>query len=210
MKPSNGRPTMSLTSLLVLAGVLTLAACASPQVRFHTLTPAPGQQTEADGDADISVTSVTVPAQVDRPELVVRKGASQLVVLSSDWWGASLAEELRSALVAGFGPGRTEAPRVDLRLQVTRFDSVPGEQAWLEARYRVTAQDGEVRPQLSCSARLRTAVADTEGGSVKALVEAQQENLRLLIEHIMTAASGLATERGCPSDPNGRPTREST
>lgn len=200
MKHSNGRPTMSLKKLLVLASVLTLAACASPQVRFHTLMPAPEPQAESDRSANISVTSVTVPAQVDRTELVVRKKASELVVLSSDWWGASLGEELRSALVAGFGPGGTEAPRVELQLQIIRFDFVPGEQAWLEARYRVTALDGEDNRRLSCSARLRTAVSDAEGQMVSSLVLAQQENLQELIGQILTAASGLAAGRACPSD----------
>ncbi len=209
MKQSNGRTKTTLKCLL-LAGAMTLTACTSPQVRFHTLMPAPGQQpaqqptrqpiqqTEAAGQADISVTSVSVPAQVERSELVLRKGISELVVLSSDWWSASLSEEIRSALVAGFGPGATEAPRVGLRLQITRFDSVPGRHAWLEARYRVTAQDGEGDRRLSCSARLRTAVSDAGDSPVDGLVLAQQENLRLLIEHIMMAASGLAVERGCP------------
>lgn len=204
MKQSSCRLTTALKTLLVLAGVLAFTACTSPQVRFHTLMPAPGQHPgkplEADVQADISVTSVTVPAQVERNELVLRKDASELVVLSSDWWSASLSEEIRSTLVAGFGPGGTDAPRVGLRLQITRFDSVPGEQAWLEARYRVTAQDGGDNSQLSCSAQLRTAASADNGDTVSALVMAQQENLRLLSEQIMTAASGLATGRGCPSD----------
>ena len=198
MKQSNRRILTSLVSLLAVLAVLTLTGCASPQVRFHTLMPAPGQQPVADGQADISVTSVTVPAQVDRSELVVRKDASELVVLSSDWWGASLSEEIRSALIAGFGPGGTAAPRVELRLQVTRFDSVAGQAAWLEARYWVTARKGEGDRRLSCSVRLRTAASASDGGAVESLVLAQQDNLRTLATQIMAAASGLATGQGCP------------
>ena len=202
MKQSICPGLVPMKTLLMLTAVLALAACTSPQVRFHTLMQAPGQQpaqqTQAHGQADISVTSVTVPAQVDRSEMVIRKDDSELLVLSSDWWSASLSEEIRSALVAGFGPGRTDAPRVGLRLQITRFDSVPGEQAWLEARYRVTAEDGDGNRQLSCSARLRTAASAGNGETVGALVMAQQENLRLLSEQIMAAASGLSAGRGCP------------
>lgn len=204
MKQSIFTGMMALKNPLVLTGLLALAACASPQVRFHTLMQAPGnqpaQQMPGRGQADISVTSVTVPAQVDRSELVIRKDDSELLVLSSDWWSASLGEEIRSALVARFGPGGTDAPRVGLRLQITRFDAVPGEQAWLEARYRVTAREGEGKKrQLSCSARLRTAASVGDGGTVDALVRAQQRNLRLLGDHIMTAASGLAAGLGCPA-----------
>lgn len=203
MKQSILPGMMSLQGLLVVVGLLVLGACTSPQVRFHTLMQAPGDQSAqkmpAHGQADISVTSVTVPAQVNRSELVIRKDDSELLVLSSDWWGASLGEEIRSALVAGFGPGRTDAPRVALRLQITRFDSVPGERAWLEARYRVTEQGGDGNRQLSCSARLRTVVAAGDEGTIGALVMAQQENLRLLSEQIMAAASGLAAGRGCPA-----------
>lgn len=193
----------SLKSLLIVAGLLALTACSSPQVRFHTLMQAPGQpsdqQTQVQGQADISVTSVTVPAQVDRSELVIRKDDSELLILSSDWWSASLGEEIRSALVAGFGPGGTDAPRVGLRLQITRFDSVPGGHAWLDARYRVTAEDSDGNRQLSCSARLQTAASAVDGRTVEALVIAQQENLRLLNEHITTAASRLVAGRGCPA-----------
>lgn len=200
MKQIKGRPLNSAKFLLILAVILALAACASPQVRFHTLMPAPGQAPEMGDGADISITSVTVPAQVDRSELVVRKDASELVVLSSDWWGAPLGEEIRSALVASFGPGGTKAPRVELRLQVTRFDSVPDGQAWLEARYRVTALEGEDNRQLSCSTRLQAPASAAEGGTVDALVLAQQENIRALASQIMTAASGLAAGRSCPSE----------
>ncbi|MDY6798889.1 MAG: PqiC family protein [Pseudomonadota bacterium] len=189
---------MSLITMLALAGTLMLTACASPQIRFHTLMPAPGPSKEINADAHISVNRVTVPAQVNRSELVVRKNAGELMVLASDWWGAGLPEELRSSLAAGFGPGGTETPRVGLRLQVTRFDFVPGEEAWLEARYRVTALDGDNKRRLSCSVSLRTAVPEDAGDQLEALVLAQQENLRRLIRHITKAASSLATEQECP------------
>ncbi len=198
MKQSIFNAMMALKNLLIVAGLLALAACTSPQVRFHTLMQPPAQQIQGYGQADISVTSVSVPAQVDRSELVIRKADSELLVLSSDWWSASLGEEIRSALVAGFGPGATDAPQVGLRLQITRFDSVAGEQAWLEARYRVTAMDDEGKRPLTCSARLRTAAAAADGETVDTLVLAQQENLRLLSEHIMQAASGLVAGHGCP------------
>lgn len=198
MKPGNRSLRQSLTTMLALAGALMLTACASPQVRFHTLMPAPGPSQGISADAHISVDRVTVPAQVNRSELVVRKNASELMVLASDWWSAGLPEELRSSLVAGFGPGGADTPRVGLRLQVTRFDFVPGEEAWLEARYRVAALEEDNKLRLSCSVRLRTAVAEDAGDQLEALVLAQQENLRRLIRHITKTASGLTTEQECP------------
>ena len=203
MKQWNFAGLMPLQSLLVLMGLLALGACTSPQVRFYTLMQVPVEQpahrTPARDQADIRVTSVTVPAPVDRNELVIRENDGELLVLASDWWGASLSEEIRSALVASLGFGGTDAPRVGLRLQITRFDSVPGEQAWLEARYRVTAQGGDGNRQLSCSVRLQTAASAGDGETVVALVMAQQENLRLLSKHIRSAAGGLAAGRGCPA-----------
>ncbi|WP_404365674.1 membrane integrity-associated transporter subunit PqiC [Marinobacter sp.] len=200
MKQPKGNIMISARVLLVLTAVLALGACSSPQVRFHTLMPQPGQQMEDESAVDLVISSVMVPAQVDRSELVVRKDASGLVVLSSDWWGASLAEELRSALVAGFGPGGQEAPRVNLRLQVTRFDSVPGKHAWLEARYQLTGSGNNGKQQLSCSARLRTGVSGEQSQVVEALVLAQQENVRMLAAQILAAARGLGSGQGCPAE----------
>lgn len=183
MKMGYKMTATTVRNICLLGLVAFLGGCASPDVRFHTLMPPPGQDLrQGDGPGAVEVEPVLVPAPMDRSELVVRQGDTGLVVLSSDWWGATLAEEIRSALVARLaaaGAGGGQPLRLSVR--VTRFDTVAGEGAWLSARYRL--ESGGAAP-LRCSAELHT-LAD---GGVETLVAAQQANVAALADQILTPA----------------------
>ncbi|WP_166256867.1 PqiC family protein [Marinobacter salicampi] len=188
----------SFRALMVFMLLASLGACTSPQVRFHTLVPlAEGEITNSEKiPADVSslrLESVTVPPQVDRSEVVLRTDDSSLAIMGSDWWGASLSEEIRSALetrFARFKAGNSETP-VRVRVEIIRFDLVSNQYALLEARYQVLRQgDG----QLTCKV-----VASAQAGhEINSLVIAQQSNLALLARHAMAASRALTEGGGCP------------
>lgn len=188
------KPLQCLAVLVLLAA---LSACSgSPQVRFHTLTPPPGVDGDTDTAAAVSASrirllGVSVPPQVDRRELVVRDGESQLRVLSADWWSASLAGEIQSSLEARFANGDPRGKAVSARVDVIRFDTVPNGHAWLEARYRL---ESESRDSLACMARFRTVTSN----SVSDLVRAQQQNLGRLADEMMLMAEDLDGDSRCP------------
>jgi uncharacterized lipoprotein YmbA len=164
-------------SLLGIA--LMLAACRSEPVHYHTLVPAQ-LQAGATRAVNVRIESISVPPQVDREQIVVRQGDSGLAVLDSEWWGASLVDELRSAL--------------GLRLEVQRFDSVPGQYALLEARWRLRTLGGDAnRPALRCHSLVRSAA----GTGIAELVAAQQRNVARLAGLIAQAADD--TRAGCPA-----------
>lgn len=174
---------------IVLFVALGLAGCSSPQLRYHTLMPLP-QASDATVNGDsITIGVVTVPPQVNRSELVIRQDSSGLMVLESDWWGASLADEIRSTLVARLAQPGERTGRVRVSVTVTRFDSVPGDSAWLEASFRLIAQDGGPDHSLTCSLYLR----NQAGGGVESLVIAHQKNVQVLADHIAAAARHLKT-----------------
>ncbi|MFP3409398.1 ABC-type transport auxiliary lipoprotein family protein, partial [Pseudomonas sp. SIMBA_065] len=79
---------------------------------------------------------VVVPPQVDRPQLVVRQGQSGLAILETEWWGANLVDEFRSALQDQLGGPAGDA-KAAVRVDVQRFDTVPGRYASLEAVWRL-------------------------------------------------------------------------
>jgi uncharacterized lipoprotein YmbA len=185
-------PANSLSLGLVM--LLTISACSSQPVRFHTLMQPPGKSITAQNQAEIRIDNVLVPAAVDRSELVVRQGPTDLVVLSSDWWGASLSEEIRSALTARFATAAGNSSVVSARIQVTRFDVIAGEGAWLESRYRLTGAGPEGRDTLQCASRLHSD-ADSR---VTSLVKAQQENLEILATEMLAAAVNLTEGKSCP------------
>ena len=139
------RPSFAIAAALVVTA--SLAACSStPPLRFHTLVaPAvPAPQPTAPAPFVIEVLPVGVPAQLDQPQLVVRRDDSSLDVSESERWAGPLPDELREALSAALtrrlstrdiaGLGRSGAePVLRIKVQVRRLD------AWLDQRIQLDA-----------------------------------------------------------------------
>ncbi|HKS11893.1 MAG TPA: PqiC family protein [Pseudomonas sp.] len=181
-----------MPTLSMLIALLALGACRGDPIQFHTLTPAqPGPATQASGN-EIQIESISVPPQVDRPQIVIREGSSGLAILETQWWGASLVDELRSALVDQLSNTRP-AQGLSLRLDVQRFDSIPGQYALMDARWRLRARDAS--STLTCRSTLRTRA----GPSIDEVVLAQQDNVRRLALLISQAA--VSGRTACPTSP---------
>ncbi|MDO7899073.1 PqiC family protein [Pseudomonas citrulli] len=169
---------------LGVALVLLLVACRSDPIHYHTLSPVqPAGQSRS--NADIQVEQVSVPPQVDRTQMVIRQGSSGLAILETEWWGASLADELHSSLDEQLNnPG---AAKRLLRVDVQRFDSIPGRYARMDVQWRLRGTQG---PALTCRSSLQTPA----GGSIDELVSAHQNNVRQLVGLVEQAA----TRNACP------------
>ncbi|MGE8065782.1 PqiC family protein [Pseudomonas sp. NPDC089569] len=175
----------------LVTALLLLAACRSDPIQFHTLTPAQ-LNTGSRSAAEIQIEGITVPPQVDRPQIVIREGNSGLAILETQWWAASLVDELRSALVDQLindNPRR----KLSVRIEVQRFDSVPGQYALIDAQWRLRNTEGD-KSTLTCRNILQT----PSGSSIDELVAAQQNNVKRLAAQISQAASG--TRPGCPAN----------
>lgn len=174
--------------MTLIAALSLLAACRSDPIQFHTLTPAQ-LSNQSRSASDIQIEALIVPPQVDRPQIVVRQGNTGMAILETDWWGASLVDELRSALqdqMVNNNPQR----RVSVRLEVQRFDSIPGQYGLLDVKWRLRNGDNIV---MSCRSTLQT----PSGPAIEELVAAQQNNVKRLAAQISQAANGSQT--GCPS-----------
>jgi uncharacterized protein len=139
------------------AFLIHVAGCASPASRFYTLSAA---STPATTSSDLSVTlgPVSVPAAVDRPQIVVRTGPNQVRMDEFNRWAAPLqngiARVVAENLVAILGtPSVTVSPLTlsegaDYRvaLEVQRFESAPGDAATLDAVWAVSrTKDGKAQ-----------------------------------------------------------------
>lgn len=181
---------MAYASKLALLGLaMLLAACRSDPIHYHTLIP---QQPVPVSNVDIQLERISVPPQVDRPQVVVRQSNSSLAILETEWWGASLIDELQNALSNQFSSNSAK-PRLGLRVDVQRFDSVPGQYALFDARWRLRAADGTDAAALSC----RSVIQTPAGGTIEELVIAHQTNLKRFTELVSQAAAGGASR--CPS-----------
>lgn len=194
--PAALRPAC-LPMMLALAA---LAGCASPApTQFYTLLPpasatAPPAQDPA---FQIEVLPVSVPAQVDVPQIVVREGSGRLVPVETRRWIAPLEAELHDALASALTQrlgvrevGRVTAderlPLYRVQLGLKRFDSVLGDAATIEASWSLrSARDG--RRVASCDSRIREPV----GAGYEALAAGHQRAVQKLADEIAHALLAL-------------------
>lgn len=181
--------------VLLLMTSAAISACRSDPVQYHTLMPLQAPlRANSEVQGTLQVERVTVPPQVDRSQMVLRRGTHGLLLLDTHSWGASLVEEVQSALaeqLTRLPPGPAKS---SLRLDIQRFDLVPGSYALIDAKWRIrSAQpDGGSSWELTCQTNVQAAA----GATVDDLVMAQQVNLKALATLISeTWRSG---SRRCP------------
>jgi uncharacterized protein len=142
---------------------------------------------------------VTLPAQVDVPQIVVRLPDDSMRALEHERWIAPLADEIRAAVALRIDAALMAAPATAdvawrVQLDVQRFDSTLGAAASLQVLWSLQPQGQGVA--LRCQVTDRQAVAN---GAV-ALVDAHRAMLERLGDAIgralRAAASGSAP--ACP------------
>jgi uncharacterized protein len=190
-----------------LAALLVLAACSSPvPPRFHSLMPAPATLRPAPIASPVAwqLLPVSIPAQVDQPQFVIRRADDTLAVLEQERWIAPLGDELRAALrehvAATLGtPGAAPAPgRKEWRIavDVQRFDSTPGRTS-IAAQWTLLA--GSDTPALRC----RSVHEQSVGAGAPALAGGHRLALQQLGAAIAGTVAALDAGRtaGCPGMP---------
>ncbi|MFN5745791.1 MAG: membrane integrity-associated transporter subunit PqiC [Methylococcaceae bacterium] len=178
-------------SLLLLSCLLVIGCARSPQRHFYTLaepTARTNQRVSPGSDVPtVVVGPVSVPALVDRQQIVTRTSTNELEISESNRWGESLANEIASALAtdlaADLGEGalvglkgqEAIASEADVRIAVDilRFESVVGGTASIEAAWVIRPKDSD-KPL-----RGRSVVSEPCGDpSYDALVAAHTRALR--------------------------------
>jgi len=141
---------------IVLWGLLALVSgCASTPSRFYTLSAASGA-TPSSSRLSVVIGPVSVPASVDRPEIVITTGPNQLRLEEFDRWASPLQDEIGRAVAENL-IGILHTPHVTLASQdlgtgaqygviigVQKLVSMPGEAASLDAAWSVRrTKDGK-------------------------------------------------------------------
>jgi uncharacterized protein len=146
-------------SVCVLVITFTAGCGSSPPSHFYTLdaTATPGGTPAA--NYAVAVEPVTIPASVDRPQMVVQAGPNQVGVDEFNRWAAPLSENI-ARVIAGnlstllgtsqvmLAPPTMLEPAYRVTVNVQRFEAVPGKSVLVEALWVVrvtksgTAQSG--------------------------------------------------------------------
>jgi len=189
---------MSLASRLGTLLCVLAAGCAStPPARLYMLS-ALSPTAETTLDVSVSVGPVSIPAAVDRPQIVVATAANQVRLDDFNRWTSPLQENLSSViaenLAALLGSSRvtrfpkTSSADADFRvaIEVTRFESVPGQWATLDAAWTVRrTADGVVQTQ-------RTSVREpVHDNSFESLAAAHSRAAARLSQDIGGAIRGM-------------------
>lgn len=172
---------------------MLVAGCGSqPPVRFHSLLPAVAAPASPGSNAAplvVELGPVTVPAAVDQPQWVLRAGDDSLRMMEGERWVAPLRDELRAAVMARLAerfdavdartrPGTATGWR--LHIEVQRFESLVGREAWIEAAWSATSVATPQRV-LACTSRLHEPAG---GGDVPALAAAHRRAIQRLADQI--------------------------
>ena len=139
------------------AFVVTVTGCASPRSSFYTLNST-GKPATSGADYSVSVGPVSVPAAVDRPQIVVRLEPNRVAIDEFHRWASPLqdaiarvvAENLAAMLgtphVTVFSQPTGAGARYRVLVDVLRFESAPGEAATMDAVWTVrSTKDGTTR-----------------------------------------------------------------
>ena len=202
------RDARRISHVTVAVAIMALGACASVPTHFYTLQHGAGTRANVPAVTPtflIDVLPVSVPAQIDQPELLVRQSDQRVDVLDNERWAAPVAAELRDAfaadLVGTLGtrdvhslahPPATPVYRIEI--DVRRFDSWPDHQALIEADWSVRG-DAE-RALLTCTS---SASENVEPG-YDALVQGHQRAIGRIADDIAAVLRSIAagTEPTCP------------
>ena len=140
------RACIAIPCILV---TLATGCTPAPAARFYALRALP-TTVGMWPDLSVAVGPVSVPAVVDRPQIVVSVGPNQLHLDEFNRWAAPLQDDIQRVvaenLVGTLGTPRvtlfahTSSATTDYRvtIEVYRFESTPGEAATLDAVWTVS------------------------------------------------------------------------
>ena len=126
--------------------VSVCVGCTSAPVRYYTLTPPPDKTLPAsETTLAIDVRVVHTPPQLNRSELVVRSGPTEVTLLENERWAAPVNDEIKDALrlalqrrlsrITGLRPAFT---KLTLDIDVRHLEAELGRYALLEASWNAT------------------------------------------------------------------------
>jgi len=187
----------------VSVGVGVGVGCTSAPVRYYTLTPTPDKTMPASQTTlTIDVRVVHTPPQLNRAELMVRTGPTEVTLLENERWASPVNDEIKDSLRLelqsrlGRMPGLSPAfAELTLDIDVQHLEAEFGRYALLEASWSATLS-GIGLPSNSARAATCTFQAEERIHTGYAeMVEGYQREIAALADAIVavltSAASGV-------------------
>jgi uncharacterized lipoprotein YmbA len=197
-----------------VAGLVSVAVgCTSAPVRYYTLTPPPDKTFPASETIlAIDVQVVHIPPQLNRADLMVRTGPTEVTLLENERWASPVNDEIKEALrlelqrrlgrMTGLRPAFT---KLTLDIDVQHLEAELGRYALLEASWSATLSATDQR---SNGARATTCTFQADEkirAGYAGIVEGYQREIAALADAIVAALTSLAsgTDAGCQKSIEG-------
>ncbi len=141
---------------LALLAVLATGCGRTASSKFYTLESLAMPDAGRPAGYAVVVGPVRIPASVDRPQMVMQAGPNQVTVDEFDRWAAPLDQSIARTVAGDLStllgtPRVATAPMANFEaayrvtIEVQRFESVPGQEALLDAVWVVRGTSGETR-----------------------------------------------------------------
>jgi uncharacterized protein len=180
---------------LVAAAVCLLAACGtSPRPSFYTLSADASLEAAPNTmPLRVIVGPVTVPELVDKPQIVTRREPNEVGINEFARWGEPLKENIARTLAADLSrllgsdnvsvyPQGPDVKPYQVRVDVMRFESVPGDSVTLDALWTVRSPDSTARFDGHTVAH-----ESTDGAGFDAIAQAHSRALAQMSRQIAAA-----------------------
>ena len=186
-----------------VAGLVSVGvACTSAPVRYYTLTPPPDRTLPASETVlAIDVRVVHTPPQLNRAELMVRTGPTEVTLLENERWASPVNDEIKEAVrfelqrrlgrMTGLRPAFT---KLTLDIYVQQLEAELGRYVVIEASWSATLS---AAGQRSNGARVATCTfqADEKIHTGYAeIVEGYQREIAALADAIVAVLTSAASD----------------
>jgi uncharacterized lipoprotein YmbA len=187
-----------------VAGLVSVGVgCTSAPVRYYTLTPPPDKTLPAsETTLAIDVRVVHTPPQLNRAELMVRTGPTEVTLLENERWASPVKDEIKNAVLlelqrrlgrmTGLRPAFT---KLTLDIDVHQLEAELGRYVVIEASWSATLSAAGQRANGSRVATCTFQADEKIHTGYAGIVEGYQREIAALADAIvavlMSPASGI-------------------
>ena len=183
---------VSLLLWLVCVSLLTACSSSKNTTRFYALTPVAEKAKIALPALSLGVGPIKIPRLLRRPQLVVRKNATEIVLVEGHQWGGSLREDILATLsrnlaifidsdaVKTYPWKHDNQPDYQIRLKIDRFDGTLGQELQLKVHWSLLQRNKRL------SSHYETITLPIKGMDYNTYVATQSQAIEQLAHAIYT------------------------
>jgi uncharacterized lipoprotein YmbA len=184
-----------------VAGLVSVGVgCTSAPVRYYTLTPPPTLPA-SETTLAIDVRVVHTPPQLNRAELMVRTGPTEVTLLENERWASPLNGEIKDAVrlelqrrlgrTAGLRPAFT---KLTLDIDVQQLEAELGRYVVIEASWSATLSAAGQRPNGSRVATCTFQAHEKIHTGYAGIVEGYQREIAALADAIVAVLTSPGSD----------------